>query len=232
MAPSRHRAGRCGDRLLASVAGRLRIDLSSLSLAGGRVVAAGTGLDLDLAEAAAGEIFEETVTFRHEPTEKLDDNGQGNAHVSFAFAAHRAVVEVDLDLGLVKVVEVATSQDVGRVLNPLQVVGQLEGGISQGVGLAVMEEIVLDNGHVRNAVLHRLHHPDCPRHAGGRHRGAHRGARAGGALWRKGRRRATVDLVDRRRRGGDTGCHRPRAVPGSGPPTGHRSGARRPSAAR
>ena len=70
--------------------------------------------------------------------------------VSFAFAAHRAVVDVDLDLGLVRVVEIATSQDVGRVLNPLQLVGQVEGGIAQGVGLAVMEEIVLDHGTVRN----------------------------------------------------------------------------------
>ena len=71
--------------------------------------------------------------------------------MSFAIAAHRAVVDVDLDLGLVRVVSIATSQDVGRVLNPLQAIGQLEGGIAQGVGLAVMEEIVLQNGKVRNA---------------------------------------------------------------------------------
>ena len=90
------------------------------------------------------------MTFSHAPTSELDENGQGDAHVSFAFAAHRAVVDVDLDLGLVRVVEIATSQDVGRVLNPVQLVGQLEGGIAQGVGLAVMEEIVLDNGRVRN----------------------------------------------------------------------------------
>ncbi len=88
--------------------------------------------------------------FRHAPTEALDENGQGDAHVSFAFAAHRAVVDVDLDLGLVKVVEIATSQDVGRVLNPIQLVGQLEGGISQGVGFAVMEELVFDRGRLRN----------------------------------------------------------------------------------
>jgi xanthine dehydrogenase D subunit len=138
-------------RLLASVGRRLGVDVARLTLTSGRVVGAEAGLDLDLAEAAAGETFEETVTFRHSPTQQLDEKGQGNAHVSFAFAAHRAVVEVDLDLGLVKVVEVATSQDVGRVLNPLQVVGQIEGGVSQGVGLAVMEELVMDRGRVRNA---------------------------------------------------------------------------------
>jgi CO/xanthine dehydrogenase Mo-binding subunit len=50
----------------------------------------------------------------------------------------------------VRVVEIATTQDVGRLMNPLQAVGQIEGGIAQGVGLAVMEEIVLDGGHIRN----------------------------------------------------------------------------------
>jgi CO/xanthine dehydrogenase Mo-binding subunit len=70
--------------------------------------------------------------------------------VSFACAAHRAVVDVDPDLGLVRVVHVATAQDVGKVLNPLQVTGQIEGGIMQGVGLAVMEELLLDGGRVLN----------------------------------------------------------------------------------
>ena len=65
-------------------------------------------------------------------------------------SAHRAVVDVDPDLGLVKVVQVATAQDVGRVLNPLSVRGQVEGGIAQGLGLAVMEEIVVTDGKVRN----------------------------------------------------------------------------------
>jgi CO/xanthine dehydrogenase Mo-binding subunit len=95
-------------------------------------------------------VFDELVEYHHEPTDALDENGQGNAHVSFAFAAHRAVVDVDVQLGLTRVVEIATTQDVGRVLNPLQALGQIEGGIAQGVGLAVMEEIVFDDGRVRN----------------------------------------------------------------------------------
>ena len=60
-------------------------------------------------------------------------------------------MDVDADLGLVRVVEIATSQDVGRLLNPRQALGQIEGGIAQGVGLAVMEEMILDGGKVRNA---------------------------------------------------------------------------------
>ncbi|MHB1928208.1 MAG: molybdopterin cofactor-binding domain-containing protein [Acidimicrobiales bacterium] len=88
--------------------------------------------------------------YHHRPTQALDADGQGDAHLSVMFAAHRAVVDVDAGLGLVRVVQVATGQDVGRALNPLQVTGQIEGGIAQGVGLAVMEEIVLSDGRVRN----------------------------------------------------------------------------------
>jgi CO/xanthine dehydrogenase Mo-binding subunit len=71
--------------------------------------------------------------------------------VTFAFAAHRAIVDVDVELGLVKVVEIATAQDVGKAINPQAVEGQIEGGIAQGLGLALMEEIVVEDGRVRNA---------------------------------------------------------------------------------
>jgi CO/xanthine dehydrogenase Mo-binding subunit len=70
--------------------------------------------------------------------------------VAFAFATHRAVVDVDTELGLVKVVEIVTAQDVGKAINPQAVEGQLEGGIAQGLGLAVMEEIQVVDGKVRN----------------------------------------------------------------------------------
>ncbi len=99
------------------------------------------------------------------PTEELDENGQGDCHTAFAFVAHRAVVDVDVDLGLVKVIQVATAQDVGRALNPLSVTGQIEGGIAQGLGLAVMEEIVQIDGTIRNASFTDYLLPDDARHA-------------------------------------------------------------------
>ena len=139
------------DRLLAGVAAKHSVPVETLEILDCRVVSLDRAIDLPIAAALPGNVMEETVTFSHAPTAELDADGQGDAHVSFAFAAHRAVVDVDLDLGLVRVIEIATSQDVGRVLNPVQLVGQLEGGIAQGVGLAVMEEIVLDQGRVRNA---------------------------------------------------------------------------------
>jgi len=98
-----------------------------------------------------GQPAEETVTWRHRATHPLDpETGQGQAHVQYAFAAHRAVVDVDTELGLVKVVEIATAQDVGKAMNPQAVEGQIHGGIAQGLGLAVMEEIQVTDGVVRN----------------------------------------------------------------------------------
>ena len=105
---------------------------------------------ISVTEASTGVLIDETFEHHHRPTQELDENGQGNCHVAFAFVAHRAVVDVDVELGLVKVIQIATAQDVGRVLNPIAALGQIEGGIAQGLGLAVMEEIVLDNGKMRN----------------------------------------------------------------------------------
>jgi CO/xanthine dehydrogenase Mo-binding subunit len=103
-----------------------------------------------LAEVCSDGPVVETVTYRHAPTEPGDADGQGRIHVDFCVAAHRAVVDVDPELGLVHVVRVDAVQDVGRALNPAQVVGQIEGGTAQGLGFAVMEQVVLDHGVVRN----------------------------------------------------------------------------------
>ena len=137
-------------RLLTSVADDRGVDPDELVLVEGRVVSLSGDFEADLASVTA-EAIEAEVEFRHAPTSPLDENGQGDAHVSFAFSAHRAIVDVDCDLGLVKVVELTTSQDVGRLLNPLQAIGQIEGGAAQGVGLAVMEEVLVLDGRIRNA---------------------------------------------------------------------------------
>jgi xanthine dehydrogenase D subunit len=105
-----------------------------------------------LATLLGDEVIEETIEFRPRPTSRLDsETGQADAHVQHAFAAHRAVVDVDTELGLVKVVELATAQDVGKAINPQAVEGQLEGGAAQGLGLALMEEIQVKDGVIRNA---------------------------------------------------------------------------------
>jgi xanthine dehydrogenase D subunit len=138
--------------LLQHVADRHGLDPAQLTITDGRVTStdARDSIDLAVADAAPGVVFEEEVEYHHRITHPLDDDGQGDAHVSLVCAAHRAVVDVDPDLGLIRVVQVATAQDVGKALNPLQVLGQIEGGIAQGLGLATMEELTLRNGRILN----------------------------------------------------------------------------------
>lgn len=138
------------ERLFEHVAAKHQLDPLRLVIEGTDVVDSRGSLRVSVADASRDIVFDETFEHHHRATEELDENGQGNCHVAFAFVAHRAVVDVDVDLGLVKVVQVATAQDVGKVLNPLAALGQVEGGIAQGLGLAVMEEIVLENGKMRN----------------------------------------------------------------------------------
>jgi xanthine dehydrogenase D subunit len=137
-------------RVLSLAAERLGRDPAGLRLADGHVLDGEERL-LGLAELLGDKAVEETREYHHRQTHKLDpETGRGNAHVAFGFAAHRAVVDVDTDLGLVKVVEIATAQDVGKAINPQAVEGQIEGGIAQGLGLALMEEIQVADGKVRN----------------------------------------------------------------------------------
>jgi len=98
------------------------------------------GLDLARLQADAnGDVLVGEGRF-DPPTEALDANGQGAAYATYAFAAQMAEVEVDLDLGTTKVLRIVAAHDVGKAINPVLVEGQIEGGIAQGLGLALMEE--------------------------------------------------------------------------------------------
>src|SRR5439155_3626439 len=93
--------------------------------------------------------------YRQPRTTPLDpDTGQvtsERAHVAYACAAMRVVAEVDVELGLTRVVWIGTAQDVGKAVNPQAVRGQIEGGTAQGLGLALMEEIQTRDGLITNA---------------------------------------------------------------------------------
>ena len=107
---------------------------------------------LDLAKArtdARGDIALGSGTFSP-PTIALDADGQGVPYATYGFAAQIAEVEVDMDLGTVKVLHIHAAHDVGRAVNPTQVEGQIHGGVAQGLGLALMEEYIsgrTDNLH-------------------------------------------------------------------------------------
>ena len=109
---------------------------------------------LEERERTGGPVDVEGV-YRHPRTFPLDpETGQiteGNAHVALALAAMRVVVEVDVELGLTRVVWIGTAQDVGNALSRTAVEGQIEGGTAQGLGLALMEEIQTRDGAITNA---------------------------------------------------------------------------------
>ena len=80
------------------------------------------------------------------PTSKLDENGQGVPYAVYGFGAHMAEIEVDVDLGTVRVLKVTAAHDVGRAINPTLIEGQIEGGVAQGLGMALMEEFFPGRG--------------------------------------------------------------------------------------
>jgi len=140
------------ERVLELAREHLGDDLGAddLALEDAHLVSRSRGRLAALADLLGDRVIEEEREWRPRPTAPPDDRGQGDVHAMIAFAAHRAVVDVDVDLGLVRVVELATVQDVGRALNPLAIEGQIEGGTAQGMGLALMEEIRVDDGRILN----------------------------------------------------------------------------------
>lgn len=119
----------------------------------GRVLVSGAEeITLDLGSLpgdSEGNVLSE-VGYYNPPTTDLDENQQGIPYASYAFAAQFALVEVDVLLGYTKVLKIWAAHDVGRAVNPTQVEGQIQGGIAQGLGLALMEEYIplaTDNLH-------------------------------------------------------------------------------------
>ncbi|MFH1864365.1 MAG: xanthine dehydrogenase family protein molybdopterin-binding subunit [Candidatus Eisenbacteria bacterium] len=82
------------------------------------------------------------------PESTFDENGQGDAYAVYSYATHVAEVEVDVETGRVTVVRMTAVHDVGRVLNPVTLEGQIEGGVLQGVGMALFEQMKTDGGAV------------------------------------------------------------------------------------
>jgi CO/xanthine dehydrogenase Mo-binding subunit len=79
-----------------------------------------------------------------------DQKYRGEAYPSYAWSIHMAQVAVDMVTFSAEVEEFWAVQEVGRVLNPVLATGQIEGGIAQGIGYALYEKVVLQNGHMAN----------------------------------------------------------------------------------
>jgi CO/xanthine dehydrogenase Mo-binding subunit/aerobic-type carbon monoxide dehydrogenase small subunit (CoxS/CutS family) len=125
-------------------------DEATLALDRGVIVIGGAGGErrIDLADLPVndrGFVVEVEETF-DPPTTPLDENGQGEPYAVFGYGAQIAEVEVDIELGRVKVLRLVCAHDVGRAINPTLVEGQIEGGAAQGLGLALMEEFFPGKG--------------------------------------------------------------------------------------
>lgn len=99
---------------------------------------------IDLAELPADEEgFVALVEETYDPeTTPLDAEGQGAPYALFGYGAHLVELEVDLGLGTVRLERLVAAHDVGKAINPLLVEGQVEGGVAQGIGMALMENYV------------------------------------------------------------------------------------------
>jgi CO/xanthine dehydrogenase Mo-binding subunit len=125
-------------------------DSASIEIAGGKIaikdsaVIRAVALN-ELPTGKQGYVLWAEETF-DPPTSPLDANGQGSPYAVYGFGAHMAEVEVDMHLGTVKVLKVTAAHDVGRAINPVLIEGQIEGGIAQGIGMALMEEFTPGRG--------------------------------------------------------------------------------------
>lgn len=127
----------------------------SLSFAEGRVSSNGHSLPLSEVVTAArreGRIPKITYQYVAPPTEKYQ-------HFAFGFGSQAVLVEVDINAGETKILKVIAANDVGRVINPLALQGQIEGSISMGLGMAIQEDFVMQAGQVKTTTLQKCHLP-------------------------------------------------------------------------
>ena len=94
-----------------------------------------------LSADADGYVFSATETY-DPPTLPLDAKGQGKPYAQYGWGAQLVELEVDIRLGTVRLIKITAAHDVGKAINPLMVEGQIEGGIAQGIGMALMEEYI------------------------------------------------------------------------------------------
>ncbi|MGW9022741.1 xanthine dehydrogenase family protein molybdopterin-binding subunit [Streptomyces sp. NPDC055722] len=140
-------------QLLQPLAHKFGMSTELLQITDGKITSYDGVLSTTVTEAMDGKELWATAQCRPHPTEPLNETGQGDAFVGLAFCAIRAVVDVDIEIGSVRVVELALAQDVGRVLNPTQLMARVEAGVTQGVGIALTENLRTARGLIRHPDL-------------------------------------------------------------------------------
>ncbi|HET7840154.1 MAG TPA: molybdopterin cofactor-binding domain-containing protein, partial [Terriglobia bacterium] len=149
------------ERLLEAAAKKLGMDASQLEIASGKILSVSNpAIRMSFEDAAALACGEEAlfeVTGTYSPPEdarggKFKGAGVGPSP-AYSYSAQVAEVTVDTDTGEVKVERIFAAHDCGKALNPLTVEGQVEGSVWMGLGQAVQEEMVWENGRLMNGGL-------------------------------------------------------------------------------
>jgi CO/xanthine dehydrogenase Mo-binding subunit len=125
-------------------------DCATLDFHDGEILAHDNGKSIPIDLSALpidhhGYALTQETTF-DPPTSPLDEKGQGNPYAVYGFGAHLAEIEVDTELGTVRVLRITAAHDVGQSINPTLIEGQVEGGAAQGLGMALMEEFTPGKG--------------------------------------------------------------------------------------
>lgn len=148
------------EKLCVKAADLLKLNHSEFEFDGGKMIAAHTNESISLDKVVREMHFTEPnelaiATYFYEPASTFQDKEyKGNVSGAYAFASQSIEVEVDTYTGNVRVLDVYVGQDVGQVLNPLLLDGQIEGGVLQGVGYALTEELLMREGRILNPSFH------------------------------------------------------------------------------
>ncbi len=152
--------GKIKNKLSLKASHLLKTDIEDLEYENGLIKSRKTGESIKIDKVVREIHFHEPNelcidSYFYEPDSVYQDKGyKGNVSGTYAFASQAIEVEVDIYTGNVKVLDVHVAQDVGRVLNPLGLEGQIEGGVVMGMGYALTEELLMDNGNVINPSFH------------------------------------------------------------------------------
>jgi CO/xanthine dehydrogenase Mo-binding subunit len=153
-------AKKLGDQLLAMAAEQLDEPAARLTLAEGAVfVTAEPQRRLPYERVARAGHYRDAgrtlvaEAFYDPPTSMLDKDLHGNVSAAYGFAAQAVLLDVEEATGRIEVLKIASAHDVGRALNPLAAEGQIHGGIHMGLGYALTEHLVVENGQVLSATF-------------------------------------------------------------------------------
>ncbi|WP_283138317.1 molybdopterin cofactor-binding domain-containing protein [Rhizohabitans arisaemae] len=163
-----HMGGHAVKRAAEAMAERLRalgaekLGTEDVRLCGGRVEAAGAAVDIGELVALAPESADGRLRIDTDYLEERMEpywTGIPNPNISpsYTFAAHAVQVEVDEDTGEIRILDYVAAHDIGRAIHPGMVEGQIIGGVVQGLGAVLGENLIYEGGRVVNASY--LHYP-------------------------------------------------------------------------